>query len=250
MDRTAPRDRPPATGMTDAGRVVAWDLPTRLFHWVLLGLVVSAWVSFQYAEALGDFRLKWHRWNGLAILVLLAWRLMWGFAGASTSRFASLGPSPRAAIAYARDLVAGRKARYLGHNPLGVWMVVALLATLTAQAALGLFALEHNDLATGPLYRLAGAKLAKTLTIWHAWVFHWLILPLAALHAAANILYGLLAKEPLVEAMITGRKPRHRYADFEAARIPSCPLLRAALLLALAAAIVLGGIVLLGGRLP
>lgn len=250
MDRTAPRDEPAATAMSDTRHVVAWDLPTRLFHWVLLVLVVSAWVSFQYAEALGDFRLKWHRWNGLAILILLVWRLMWGFAGASTARFASFLASPRAALAYARDFVFGRKARYLGHNPLGAWMVIALLAALIAQATLGLFALEHNDLATGPLYRLAGAKLAKTLTSWHAWTFHWLILPLVALHATANILYGLLAKEPLVEAMITGRKPRHRYADLEAARIPSRPLLRAALLLALAAAIVLGGIVLLGGRLP
>jgi cytochrome b len=230
--------------------VVAWDLPTRLFHWTLLLLVASAWVSFQYAEALGDFRLKWHRWNGLAILVLLVWRLMWGFAGASTARFSRFLGSPRAALAYARDLIGGRKARFLGHNPLGAWMVVALLVALLTQASLGLFALEHNDLATGPLYRLAGAKLAKVLTSWHAWVFHWLILPLVAVHVAANVLYALLAKEPLIAAMVTGRKPPADYRDADAAIVPRRPLQRALLLLALSAALVLGAILALGGRLP
>ncbi|MEW5964116.1 MAG: cytochrome b/b6 domain-containing protein [Pseudomonadota bacterium] len=232
------------------GHVVAWDLPTRLFHWTLLALVGSAWVSFQYAEALGDFRLKWHRWNGLAILVLLVWRLMWGLAGASTARFSSFLGSPLDALGYARDHLSGRKTRYLGHNPLGAWMVIALLAALLTQATLGLFALEHNDLATGPLYPLAGAKLAKTLTSWHAWLFHWLILPLVALHVAANILYGLLAGEPLIAAMVTGKKPIAAYHDADAATVPPRPLLRALLLLALSSTVVFGTILALGGRLP
>ena len=230
-------------------QVVAWDLPTRLFHWTLALLVLSAWASFQYAEALGDFRLKWHRWNGIAILVLLVWRAMWGLAGSTTARFAFFTSSPTTSLGYARDLVGGRRRHYLGHNPLGAWMVLALLTALLSQATLGLFALEHNDLATGPLYRLAGAKLSKVLTQWHVWTFYWVVLPLVAMHVAANVLYGVLAREPTIPAMITGRKPAADYEDAAETAAPARPLARALALLALATALVLGGIVLLGGRL-
>lgn len=229
--------------------VRAWDLPTRLFHWALAVLVVCAWVSFQYAEVLGDFRLKWHRWNGLAILVLVVWRLLWGVAGSSTARFSAFVSSPFAALGYLRDVVMGRKRRYLGHNPLGAWMVLALLLAVGAQATLGLFTVEHNDLATGPLYRLAGNARAKSLTYWHNFNFHWVILPLVVAHIAANLLYGLLAREPLIAAMITGRKPDTTYADADGVVEPPRPLLRAAGLLVISAAIVLGGITALGGRL-
>lgn len=192
---------------------VAWDLPTRLFHWTLLAAVVSAWISYRFAETIGDPLLKWHRWNGLAILTLLVWRLGWGLIGSSTSRFASFIASPRAAIGYGRDLLGGSTRRFLGHNPLGGWMVMALLVTLVVQGSLGLFTVEHNDIAAGPLYRLVSEAANKTASRWHHLVFDFILLPLVGLHVLANLGYGLIKREPLIGAMITGRKPRADYQD-------------------------------------
>ncbi len=232
-----------------APHLVAWDLPTRLFHWTLVFLVISAWVSFRYAESFSDYLLKWHRWNGLAILTLLVWRLLWGFAGTSTARFSSFVTSPLAALSYARDLFTGRTRRFLGHNPLGAWMVLALVATLFVQATLGLFTVEHNDLTAGPLYRLVSEEATKFASRWHHLVFDWILLPLVVVHVAANVLYGLIKREPLIPAMITGRKPAADYEDLADAKTTGRPMLRAAVLLALAAALVLGTIRLLAGRL-
>lgn len=230
-------------------RVEAWDLPTRLFHWAIVILVLSAWVSYRYSENFSDHLLKVHRWNGLTILTLLVWRLLWGFTGSSTSRFSNFVALPAAAFSYGRDLMAGRPRRFLGHNPLGGWMVMALLATLLAQASLGLFTVEHNDLTAGPLYRLVSEAATKTASHWHHVIFKWVLLPLITLHVIANVLYGLIKREPLIPAMITGRKPAARYEDESEARLVRRPLLRAAALLLLAAALVLGGIRLLAGRL-
>jgi cytochrome b len=229
--------------------VEAWDLPTRLFHWTLVALIVSAWVSYEFSEALGDIDLVWHRWNGLAALTLIVWRLLWGIAGSPTARFASFVRGPSAALGYARALLAGKLPRYLGHNPLGAYMVLALLAAVAAQGTLGLFAVDDNDLTGGPLYRLVSEATNKWATRWHAWSFNYVILTLAAVHITANALYGLVKKEPLIRAMVTGRKPASHYEDANGAWIVARPLLRAAICLVIAAAIVAGSILSLGGRL-
>ncbi|HRY05737.1 MAG TPA: cytochrome b/b6 domain-containing protein [Hyphomicrobiaceae bacterium] len=229
--------------------VTAWDLPTRLFHWAIAVLVLTAWVSYRYSESFSDYLLKVHRWNGLAILTLLVWRLLWGLAGTSTSRFSNFIASPGAALSYGRDLLTGRSRRFLGHNPLGAWMVIALLATLFAQASLGLFTVEHNDLTAGPLYRLVSEAATKQASHWHHIVFEWVLLPLVALHILANLLYGLIKKEPLILAMITGKKPAEPYEDEREARQERGSLARAAAFLVVAAVFVLGGIRLVAGRL-
>ncbi|WP_439542017.1 cytochrome b/b6 domain-containing protein [Hyphomicrobium sp.] len=232
-----------------AARVPAWDLPTRLFHWTLLGLVVSAWATSEFAESLGDETLVLHRANGLALLTLLVWRMLWGVFGSSTARFATFVGGPRRIVAYARGLITGRSPAYLGHNPLGALMVVALLASLLAIATLGLFATDDNDLAGGPLYRLVGEAANARAAGLHDRIFHVVLLPLAALHVAANTLYTLVKKEPLIQAMIRGTKPAADYADAASVEIPSAPGLRALACLAAAAVIVLGGILALGGNL-
>lgn len=230
-------------------RVTAWDLPTRLFHWTLVALIVSAWVSYRYSENFSDHLLKWHRWNGLAILTLLVWRLLWGVAGTSTSRFMSFVTTPAAALAYGRDFIVGRQRRFLGHNPLGGWMVIVMLAALFLQATLGLFTVEHNGLTAGPLYRLVSEAANKTASHWHHLVFDRALLPLIGLHILANLFYATIKREPLIPAMITGRKPALRYEDESEARLVRRPLLRATALLLLAAVIVVGAIRLLAGRL-
>ncbi len=234
---------------TARAHVTAWDLPTRLFHWTIVVLVLFAWLTYRYSENLSDHLLKMHRWNGLVILTLLVWRLLWGVAGTSTSRFSSFLASPGTALSYARDLFTGRARRFLGHNPLGGWMVIGMLATLLVQATLGLFTVEHNDLTAGPLYRLVSEAATKTASHWHRLIFDWVLLPLIVLHIVANLLYGILKREPLIPAMITGRKPDARYEDESEAQLTRRPLLRAGVLLVLAAVIVLGSIRFLAGRL-
>lgn len=237
-------------GRRDEREVAAWDGPARLFHWLLVALVLSAWISAEFSSALGDRLIVWHRWNGLAILVLLVWRLLWGLFGSQAARFSVFIRSPRAAIGYARDLIAGETQRYLGHNPLGAYMVLALLAALVVQAGFGLFATDDNDLVGGPLYRLVSEDTNDWATSWHARIFDVLILPLVAIHIGANIFYSVVKHEPLIRAMFTGTKPAGPYADADAITAPlKHPLWRAFLCLLAAKAIVLGTIFALSGRI-
>jgi cytochrome b len=230
------------------GRVKAWDWPTRAFHWALVFGVVSAWASFRFADRIGDPMLVWHRWNGYALLVLVVFRLIWGFVGSSTSRFSAFVTWPWNAGAYALDLLRGRDRKFLGHNPLGSWMIIALLAAVGVQGSLGLFSLEHNELVAGPLKRLVAHETSEKITKWHVWGIN-VIFALAALHIAANVLYGLVKKDPLISAMVTGRKPADAYEDQREAAIADGVTFRALVCLLVAAVIVFGGIWALGGRI-
>lgn len=229
--------------------VRAWDVPTRAFHWTLVLLIATAWLTFQYSEALGDHRLRWHRNTGYAILILVVWRLLWGAFGSSTSRFASFVRGPAAIARYLASLFAGPRRKYLGHNPAGALMVLALLALVSLQAGLGLFTVEHNDITAGPLYALLDEDGQKLSSRWHRIVFYWLLLPAIGLHVGANVLYALWKRDPLIKAMVTGRKPAAHYEDEDEARIVARPVLRALVLLALSAGLVLGALSLFGGRL-
>ena len=233
---------------TSKTTVTAWDGPTRIFHWLLLTLIVCAWVSSEFAEALDDDLLVWHRWNGLAILVLIVWRILWGVFGSSTSRFMSFVPSPAGIWRHARQTFQGTAPHYLGHNPLGSLMIITLLVFLAMQATLGLFAVDDNDLTGGPLHRLVSAADAKEATRRHGWIFDFLLLPLAGLHIVTNVLYGRLKKEPLITAMITGKKPADTYADEPSAQLVAWPWTRALICLIAAISIVFGGLLLAGGR--
>lgn len=236
----------PAEGLP--ATVTAWDLPTRIFHWLLLALIISAWVSVTFAEDFKDILLVWHRTNGLAITVLLVWRLLWGVFGSSTSRFSAFVPSPSRAITYVRETFTGKAPRYLGHNPLGSLMIVVLLLTLIAQVTLGMFSIDDDDLTGGPLRRLVDHPANKTATHWHGFVFGYVLFPLVALHIATNIYYGRVKNEPLITSMITGDKPADSYADEQSARLVDQPMVRAFSCLIAAAALVFGGLYLLGGK--
>lgn len=239
----------PASDPTEAATVTAWDLPTRIFHWLLLVLVISAYVSTEYAEDLGDVLLVWHRWNGLAILVLLVWRLLWGVFGSSTSRFMSFVPAPALVWRHAIATLKDTAPRYLGHNPLGSVMIIGLLITLLIQIGFGLLSIDDDDLTGGPLRRLVDHAANKSATRWHEWMFDFVLLPLAGLHIAANVLYGRVKNEPLITAMITGEKPAMDYADEASATLVPRPLVRAFVCLIAAKIIVFGSLLVLGGTL-
>lgn len=230
-------------------RVRAWDLPTRLFKWGLVLLVANGWLTHRG----GDDWLVVHMWNGLAVLVLVVFRLLWGVVGSSTARFDRWVSTPWRAAAYGAALFAGRARRYLGHNPLGAWMILALLAAAGVQAFAGLFMVDSNGINGGPFANTdpmaEPTRLQSALTSVHARGILVIGL-LALLHVAVNLAYQFLKREPLIQAMVTGAKPADDYADEAAMRPAPALWLRAGLCLAAAAAIVLGGIRLFGGRLP
>jgi cytochrome b len=248
LPESDPQAPPAQPGDKHSGSVTAWDAPTRIFHWLLVILVAASWGTYEYSEALDDPVLKWHRWSGLLILTLLVWRLLWGVFGSSTARFSNFIPTPRGLVAYASAIRNGREPKYLGHNPLGAMMIAALLALLLTQAVLGLFTVEHNDLTAGPLYRYLSEAGRKAATSWHRYLFEEVTLWFIGIHILANVAYAVFRREPLIKAMISGRKPASDYADARALGSVPRPMLRAGLLLALSAVIVFGGIWAAGGK--
>ena len=176
-------------------RIALWDLPTRIVHWSLVVLIPFSWWSAENHD------LERHRWSGYAILGLLVFRLIWGFVGSSTSRFASFLRGPRAVLAYAR----GSGDKRLGHNPMGGWSVVAMLALLVAQVGLGLFASDDDGLETGPLNHLVSYATAETLTELHELLFN-VLAALIALHVATVLFYLFVRRDNLIAPMLGGSK--------------------------------------------
>lgn len=172
-----------------------WDVPTRLFHWSLLLLVVAAFVT----GLVGGNFIVWHGWLGIAISGLLAFRLTWGLIGSTYARFAHFVPGPRRILAYLRGHWRG-----VGHNPLGALSVLALLAVLIFQVGSGL--VSNDDIAfAGPLAALVSDELSAQLTGLHRQNM-WVILGLVGLHLAAIVFYVHAKKDNLVKPMITGVK--------------------------------------------
>ena len=129
----------PSTKTPDGSRPVrVWDLPTRLFHWLLLFCVVMSFVTGN----IGGNAMRYHMLSGYCILALLIFRLIWGFAGSRTSRFAAFVKGPASVLSYMAAVVKENAPRSLGHNPLGGWSVVAMLADLLVQVGTGLFAID------------------------------------------------------------------------------------------------------------
>ncbi len=180
-------------------RLRIWDLPIRLFHWLLVGLLGVAWVT-------GDYHLMdWHRRSGYAILGLLVFRIYWGFAGSRTARFADFVRGPQAVLAYARSLSGGGK-KAIGHNPMGGWSVVLLLLVLVVMVTAGLFAVDVDGLESGPLADYVSFDSGRFASHLHGLVFN-LMLVLVSLHLGAISFYRLWLKTDLVRPMLTGRGP-------------------------------------------
>ena len=217
--------------------VIAWDGPTRVFKWALVFVVVDGWISNTYGASLP----LWHKCNGYAALVLIVFRLLWGLVGGSTARFASFYVGPLGVLTYLRAV-----PKYLGHNPLGGWMVVALLVLVGVMATTGLFAADEDRLIIdGPLAKTISDSAVEFAARWHRHIFT-AIEAFVAVHITANVIYALSHREPLIEAMITGRKPAGDYADASEAVPGSWG--KAAACLVVAAAMVFGPIFALGGR--
>lgn len=222
-----------------SGTVVAWDGPTRVFKWALVALVFMGWLS----NAIGGATPNWHKWNGYAVLILIVFRLLWGVVGGASARFSLFVRGPGAAIAYARGLISGAGARYLGHNPLGAWMVVALLIVIALQGVTGLYSADEDRLIiSGPLAKTVSDAAVSFASRWHHKFFD-LLQVLIAVHVGAALFYQYVKKDRLITAMTRGVKPREPYIDLQETSGGGWGL--AAVCLVCATAVVLGAILLL-----
>ena len=182
---------------------MVWDRPLRLWHWSLAILVLIAWVTPNTYDSL-------HRFAGYAVIGLLAFRLVWGFVGTRHSRFDKVGLRLRAAPDYLKNLVRGNTGRYLGLNPAGVAMLVAMLGLLVISTVTG-----------------AMQVTVKFFGVWwiedtHAYSSHAVIV-LAGLHVVGTLLMSVLQRENLVRAMFTGRKhPPGSASPRQDARLQAC----------------------------
>lgn len=177
-----------------------WDLPTRLFHWSLVLLVLLQWLTGEY-ELLP---MRWHYLGGYAILALLLFRLLWGFLGSQSSRFASFVRGPLAVLRYARTIHHRAPENLAGHNPLGGWSVLALLACLLLQVVTGLFA-SDDVLVAGPFAASVSEDVSEFFTEVHEYN-KIVLLALIGAHVLAVLWHLLGKRENLLAAMLTGRR--------------------------------------------
>jgi cytochrome b len=177
-----------------------WDPTIRLFHWLLVALLAFSWWSGEQHD------MERHRLSGYAILTLLVFRLFWGFAGPRTARFASFVRGPRAVFAYVRELGSRKGHAADGHNPLGGWSVVALLAAIALMVGAGLFASDVDGIESGPLATYVSFEQSEAAADLHEAVFN-VLLALTAVHVLAVLFYLVWKRQNLVRPMLTGRRP-------------------------------------------
>jgi cytochrome b len=179
-------------------RVTVWDLPTRLFHWLVVALVAAAYLTWRLNW------MDWHAWVGDAVLALVLWRLLWGVFGSDTARFSRFLAAPRAALDHLTHLLRREPDREAGHNPAGGWMVLLLLALLLGQTLTGIYV--DNDVADdGPLTELTPAPIANLISALHKLLWDALLVAIA-LHLLAILVYATVKRHNLLVPMVTGRK--------------------------------------------
>ncbi|MFM2120305.1 MAG: hypothetical protein RL722_1773, partial [Pseudomonadota bacterium] len=191
----------PASSSSSLRPVRVWDLPTRLFHWSLLALVVTAVISAK----LGGNAMTWHFRCGYAILTLLAFRIVWGLVGGRWSRFASFVYAPGTVLRYLRGEHRPGDHFEVGHNPLGSFSVFGLLGILLLQVASGLVA-DDEIANTGPLIKFVSGNVSSLATTWHKSFGQWFIFLLVGLHVAAIVYYRHRKQLDLVTPMVRGDK--------------------------------------------
>ncbi len=185
----------------DHHRLRVWDLPVRVFHWLLVVLVVSQIVTV----SIGGNAMEYHLLGGYAILALIAFRIIWGLIGTPAARFVNFVRGPRAVLRYAVTLTQTGAEHHPGHNPLGGWSVMAMLTSLLVQAVSGLFA-DDEIMTTGPLWKYISEDTASLFNVIHE-TNALVLLTLVCIHLAAILFYLVRKKQNLIVPMFTGSKP-------------------------------------------
>jgi cytochrome b len=163
--------------------VRVWDLLVRAGHWTLVGGIVGAW--FVHG--------KWHEWLGYIVLSVVMLRILWGFIGSRYARFAQFVRSPAHTTTYAQQILNHREPRHLGHNPLGGWMIVTLLFTISGICITGWLYTTEKFWGVGWV-----ENLHQGLT--------YFLMALVVMHVSGVVFSSLRHGENLVAAMVHGRK--------------------------------------------
>jgi cytochrome b len=190
--------------MVESKTVVVWDLFVRVFHWSLAAGFIIAYLTEDELAGL-------HIWAGYLVFSLVVLRLLWGVVGSEYARFGNFVRGPAAVFDHLKQVMAGGGRRYLGHNPAGGAMIVALLLTLLLTALTGMlmFGAENPATALGSLasaFGLVGEAGEESVKDVHEF-FANLTLFLIVIHVGGVVLESWRHKENLPRAMVTGRKP-------------------------------------------
>lgn len=207
MTENIPANTPSAAGTNPANWVRVWDPFVRIFHWTLVIAFATAWLTADELQPV-------HEFAGYAVAALVGFRLIWGFVGSRYARFSQFVRGPAATLSYVGDIAKGRERRFLGHNPAGAAMVVALLVTLSGTAFTGWLMEEPGraETAARQLQLVAPAfadddddESESPLKEVHETLANAMLL-LIALHLGGVALASYRHRENLVRAMVTGRK--------------------------------------------
>ena len=194
---TAQEDLVVSTSDKSATRTIkVWDIPTRLFHWLLVLGILAMWLTADVFDRLGL-----HMTIGYALIGLIVFRLVWGFIGSDTARFFHFVRHPRHIVAH---LKTPKPGVLVGHNPLGALSVLAMIISVMVQLGTGLFANDqiYNE---GPFSDYVSERMQDLMTEIHEVNFY-ILLGLIATHLAAIAYYQLKKREQLVRAMVTGKR--------------------------------------------
>lgn len=193
-----------------AKKYLIWDLPLRIFHWVLVLTILGAWYTSDQDNDLIDYHLIF----GYVALGLMLFRILWGFIGTTHAKFKHFIPTPKKLINYVKSQDGQQPTAYPGHNPLGSLMVVFMLVLILLQAISGLF-MNDDIFTSGPYYGAITGNLEKFFTFFHRNSFN-VILAAIALHILAIAFYKVVKKKALVASMITGKKTSEDVSEKDA----------------------------------
>ena len=216
-----PADSGPARAKSARSKSVrVWDMPTRVFHWALVVIIAIAWVS---AEADGSAFII-HVYTGTMVIGFVVFRLVWGIIGSRHALFADFVFSWKTVKDYSVRLLSFRPPHSVGHNPLGGWMVVGLLGIIMLVVLTGMMSSEDGY--HGPLSHLAFGDMDDV----HEGLANFLGL-LIFVHIVGVFAHGLITRENLPRAMITGIKKLP--AGIAASNIRSVGIIRPIIALAM-----------------
>lgn len=226
--------------------ILIWDIPVRLFHWLIVILLLVLGVSGKFGgldvslTIPGGFdvfltNMDVHMLAGQVLLALVLFRVLWGLVGSSTARFTSFVRGPRAVAAYLREMLRGRLPLSAGHNPAGGMMVILMLALLLLQGFSGLFSSDEL-FSEGPLAHLVSSANSARLTSWHADIFN-VLLGAVILHVLVILYYAARGRN-LIGPMFSGRKSIDQIPQQEGGSLEYRSIWLALLLLAIAGALV------------
>lgn len=183
--------------------LMVWDLPLRLFHWFLVATVSILLITGFLAE---ESWLSWHEVAGYGLGILIAFRLVWGLIGSLFSRYDRFPLQPGLAINHLKQLIQTKSTpQTLGHNPVGAWMIVILMALLMTLIASGLVTLGGQE-RLGPLAAITSFDAGQLAAEVHEFAA-WGLLAAIVVHLAGVLVETFVLKHPILKAMLTGRKP-------------------------------------------